>query len=164
MSNTDNSITAAPNTLDTLLIGEEDSDHNEDWDGLLGFAYLYPGELSAGWISAEYDNLNDPASFYSISAVTGITETPIMGPTSGGYPAGTTVEITCSTPSSTIYYTTDGSPPDSGSSVYTTPITISDGMNIKAFATAAGYTDSEVASETYTILVAAAQPIITVIT
>jgi hypothetical protein len=63
-----NSITAAPAALDTVLIGQEDASAAEYFDGLVGFAYLYPGVLSADWIAAEYDNLNAPGDFYSVGA------------------------------------------------------------------------------------------------
>lgn len=90
--------------------------------------------------------------------------TPVMNPTSGAYSSGQTVTITCSTPSSTIYYTTDGSTPTTGSSVYSTAIEITEGINIRAFATASDMDDSEIASETYTISADTVQPIIFIIT
>jgi hypothetical protein len=59
-------ITAIPSSFNAVRIGTEDGDENEDWQGQVGFCYLRFEELSADWISAEYDNLSSPATFYSI--------------------------------------------------------------------------------------------------
>lgn len=61
-----NVITAVPATLNAILIGTEDSSHLEGWSGTLGFVYLRAEALSAAWLAAEYANLNDSISFYSI--------------------------------------------------------------------------------------------------
>jgi len=36
------------------------------WDGKIDEFRIYNGMLSAGWISTEYNNQNDPASFYTV--------------------------------------------------------------------------------------------------
>jgi hypothetical protein len=64
-------ITAVPSTLDTIRMFNEDDTLGEQWLGTLGFVYLYPGVLSAAWIAAEYENLNTPATFYTVGAETG---------------------------------------------------------------------------------------------
>ncbi|PTM20359.1 MAG: hypothetical protein DA446_03555, partial [Bacteroidetes bacterium] len=50
-----------------------------------------------------------------------------------------------------IYYTTDGSTPDAGSTEYSGPITFTETTTLKAIATADGFLDSNVAEATYTI-------------
>ncbi|HET7255622.1 MAG TPA: LamG-like jellyroll fold domain-containing protein [Xanthobacteraceae bacterium] len=65
--NSQSGITAVPSTLNKLLIGGEDADYAELWQGQLGFAYLRPSVLSADWIAGEHSNLNAPSSFYSIA-------------------------------------------------------------------------------------------------
>ncbi|TGV24180.1 hypothetical protein EN829_044530, partial [Mesorhizobium sp. M00.F.Ca.ET.186.01.1.1] len=77
--------------------------------------------------------------------------TPTAEPGSGAVPAGTTVELSTTTPGATIYYTTDGNTPTTSSNVYSTPIPITGAVTIKAFAVLAGMTDSAVMSESYTI-------------
>jgi hypothetical protein len=67
LKNTQNSITAAPSALDRLLIGREDDSNSESFAGELGYAYLRAAALSGDWIAAEYDNLNSPSAFYSVS-------------------------------------------------------------------------------------------------
>ena len=110
--------------------------------------------------------LSNPTGAFHTAEVTQVA-TPVMVPSSGAVVSGTTVSITCTTPSSTIYYTTDGSTPDNTDTEYTIPISITTGVTIKAIAVATGFTDSNVASETYTISGPApviAQPIIIIIT
>jgi hypothetical protein len=51
----------------------------------------------------------------------------------------------------TIYYTTNGSTPTTGSSVYSSPISLTEAITIKAFATESGYTASSVATASYVL-------------
>ncbi|MBQ9546755.1 MAG: chitobiase/beta-hexosaminidase C-terminal domain-containing protein [Bacteroidales bacterium] len=59
------------------------------------------------------------------------------------------VTITTATDGASIYYTTDGSTPTAQSTPYTDAITISGSSTIKAIAIKAGFTDSEVATQTF---------------
>ncbi len=85
------------------------------------------------------------------------TATPVFSLAAGTFTSSQNVTITDSTAGATIYYTTDGSTPTASSTKYTTAMTVSTTQTIKAMATASGYTDSAVASATYTI--AAATPV-----
>ena len=76
---------------------------------------------------------------------------PTFSPAGGVYGEAQTVTINCATEGATIYYTIDGSTPTTSSSVYTTPLTISETTTVKAMATKADMIDSNVASATYTI-------------
>lgn len=78
--------------------------------------------------------------------------TPTFSPVAGTYTGTQTVAISCSTPSSTIYYTTNGSTPTTGSTVYSAPISVAVSETVQAIATAAGFTQSAVGSAAYTIL------------
>lgn len=60
-------ITAAPGDWDMLTIGMNDDSGGSRHRGTVGFVYLYPGARSAAWLQAEYDNLDSPLSFYSIT-------------------------------------------------------------------------------------------------
>ena len=61
------------------------------------------------------------------------------------------MNITDATANATIYYTTDGSTPTTGSSVFTSAIAVSSSETLQAIAVATGYTESAVASAAYTI-------------
>ncbi len=93
--------------------------------------------------------------FLDIFATTGGTPlcaTPAITPESGTYYEVQSVEISCSTEGATIYYTTDGTEPTSGSAVYSAPITVTEDMTIKAIAMKEGYDSSSVATAEYTII------------
>ena len=79
---------------------------------------------------------------------------PTFSPAAGSYSSAQTVTISDASPSSQIYYTTDGSTPSPGAGttkLYSTALTISATTTINAIATATGLSNSPVASSTYTI-------------
>lgn len=79
------------------------------------------------------------------------TATPTFNPAAGSYSSTQSVEISCSTSNSTIYYTTNGDTPTTGSTVYTGAISVSTSQTVRAIATASDHSISEVGSAAYTI-------------
>lgn len=77
--------------------------------------------------------------------------TPTFNPAAGTYSQAQTVSISCTTEGATIYYTLDDTDPTTSSSVYSTPLTISQTTTVKAIAVKDGFDDSSIASATYTI-------------
>ena len=91
--------------------------------------------------------------------------TPIFSVSAGTYTTTQSVAITDSTAGTIIYYSTNGTVPTTSSAAYSAPITISSTTTLEAMATAGGYTNSNVASATYTInLPQAAAPVFSVAT
>ncbi|MHB9132386.1 MAG: LamG-like jellyroll fold domain-containing protein [Armatimonadota bacterium] len=88
-----------------------------------------------------------------LSSGTVTVETPTFNPGAGTYTSIQTVTINCGTSGATIRYTTDGSDPTSSSTLYTVPITVASTTTLKARAFKTGYTDSVVATATYTITI-----------
>ena len=99
---------------------------------------------------------------------TGVPAGPVAPPTptvatpAFSLPAGTfataqTVTLSDATPGATIYFTTNGSTPTTSAPAYAGPLTVSTTTTVQAIAVASGYTNSGVASTTYTIT-AALQP------
>ena len=84
--------------------------------------------------------------------------TPTFSPAAGTYSSAQTVTISTTTPSATIYYTTNGSTPTTSSPVYTGPITVSATETLKAVAVATGDSASPVSSAAYTITLPTAAP------
>ena len=77
--------------------------------------------------------------------------TPTFSPAAGTYYEAQSVTLSCSTPGSTIHYTTDGTNPTTESTVFSSAIPVSSTTTIKAIATADGMDPSAIASATYTI-------------
>ena len=79
--------------------------------------------------------------------------TPTATPAAGAVTSGTTVQLATTTKGATIYYTLDGSTPDTSSEVFdpANPIAITAGVTVKAIAVAEGYDPSAVLSAAYTV-------------
>ncbi len=80
-----------------------------------------------------------------------VTATPTFSPTPGGYTGSVSVTLSDATSGATLYYTTNGATPTTGSTKYTGAISISAMETIKAIATASGDSNSSIASGTYTL-------------
>ncbi len=76
---------------------------------------------------------------------------PTFSPASGTYATSQSVTISDSTAGTTIYYTTNGTTPTTSSTAFSGPITVSATETLKAIAVETGYTNSAVATATYTI-------------
>ncbi|MGA2535170.1 MAG: chitobiase/beta-hexosaminidase C-terminal domain-containing protein [Terracidiphilus sp.] len=79
--------------------------------------------------------------------------TPTFSPPGGPYTSAQQVSILEGTPNASIYYTTNGNPPSTGSTPYTpgTTIPVSSSETIEAIAIASGYSQSLAGTATYTI-------------
>ncbi|PYR59280.1 MAG: hypothetical protein DMF85_08220 [Acidobacteria bacterium] len=78
--------------------------------------------------------------------------TPTFDPPGGSYLLPQSVSISDASPGVTIYYTTDGTTPTTSSTQYTGPILVLVGTTtVKAIAVAPGWSQSAVASATYSI-------------
>lgn len=121
----------------------------------------YTGEIAIGDFTIRAIAYG-PERYYTPSSVASAvyvlylysTETPVLSLAAGAYSSGTTVEITCATPGSTIYYTTDGSDPTDADTAYSAPIAITSGFTLKAIAYGLDgfYEPSDIASAAYTVL------------
>ena len=66
--------------------------------------------------------------------VKGTVATPAFSVESGAVNSGTEVTITCATEGAKIYYTTDGTEPTAESTEYTSAISITEAVTLKAIA------------------------------
>lgn len=81
---------------------------------------------------------------------------PVFTPAGGSFTAAQTVSMTDSTAGATIFYTLDGSTPNSSSAKYTGALSIASTTTVNAVATATGFSASPVSSAAYTIALPAA--------
>jgi hypothetical protein len=86
----------------------------------------------------------------SSSTAPPMAATPVFSPAGGSYTSAQSVTITDATAGATIYYTTDGTTPTTASTVYSTPIQVGSTETIEAIAAAPGFSNSAVATATYT--------------
>jgi hypothetical protein len=93
--------------------------------------------------------LPTPGSINSGNEIYGISDVVTASLPNGFYATPISVEL--STDEGAIFYTTDGSDPDSSSSLYTTPLVINETTLLKAVSIQPGYLPSEVLYHTYFI-------------
>ena len=112
--------------------------------------------LALGMIGCSNGSIDDPV----MPPVSGkqTVSTPAFSVESGAVNSGTEVTITCATEGAKIYYTKDGNDPTVSSSEYTTAISVTSPMTLKAIAVKSGMNDSAVASVSYTIKGTVATP------
>ena len=98
------------------------------------------------------------ASGYTNGAVASATytimlpaATPVFSCKAGTYASAQTVTISDATKDAVTYYTNNGAVPTTASTVYSGAIKVSSTETIQAIAVASGYSNSAVASATYTI-------------
>jgi hypothetical protein len=84
--------------------------------------------------------------------------TPAILPGGGTYTSVQSVALSDSLSGAAIYYTLDGTPPTTSSTLYTGQIRVAASKTIKAIATAVGYSTSATASATYIINLPAGTP------
>jgi len=80
-----------------------------------------------------------------------IVETPAFTPPAGNYNAVQNVTIVSATLDATIYYTIDGTTPNSNSLKYTGPVNVATNLTVKAVAMKNGMLNSTISTATYTI-------------
>ena len=98
-------------------------------------------------------NPNDKNIFETITVTYGDAPSvmaPVFGLASGVYAGAQSVELSTTTSGATIYYTTDGTDPDTNSTVYTGAISVSSTTTIKAIAATTDIS-STVETATYVI-------------
>ncbi len=93
------------------------------------------------------------AATYFITAGLPTAAAPTFNETPGTYASAQTITLADSTAGATIYYTTNGTTPNSNSAVYSpsSPIAVNTTTTIEAFAAVSGYGNSSVTIGTYTI-------------
>jgi Bacterial Ig-like domain (group 3)/Chitobiase/beta-hexosaminidase C-terminal domain/FG-GAP-like repeat/Abnormal spindle-like microcephaly-assoc'd, ASPM-SPD-2-Hydin/FG-GAP repeat len=123
-----------------------------------GVATLKVTSLAVGndSLTAKYAGDTNFSASNSSAVIVDISQAPTAATPTFSVPAGTytsaqTVTLSDTTSGATIYYTTNGTAPTTGSAVYSTPLTVSSAETIEAVAGGTGFTTSAVATAVYTI-------------
>jgi alpha-L-arabinofuranosidase len=127
---------STPTTSSTLYNGPVTVSSSETLQAIATLSGLSPSAMTT-------------ATYVIGSAATAAT--PAFSVAGGTYSSAQTVNITDATSGATIYYTTNGTTPTTGSTKYTGSITVSSSETLKAIAIATNFSNSAVASATYTI-------------
>lgn len=111
--------------------------------------------LPSGDDSSEVKWMNDyrleSLLFYDDAAANPNVEDVVITPGAGTYESTRTVTLYCPTAGADIRYTTNGTTPSAGSTLYTAPISVPASATIKAIGIKSGSTDSAVTSEAFVI-------------
>ena len=111
--------------------------------------------LEASAVASGYTNSAVAKATYTITPP---AATPTFSPPQGKYTSAQSVTIADATTGATVYYTTNGAAPTTSSTKYTAAIKVSASETIEAIAVASGYTNSQVATATYTLGTAVIRP------
>ena len=106
--------------------------------------------LKAIAIKAGMTNSDILTATYTITPPGKVVQ-PVATPAEGTYPTTQTVSLTSVTTGADIHYTLDGTTPTTGSTKYSSPITISETKTLKAIAVKASMTNSDILTAIYTI-------------
>ena len=91
------------------------------------------------------------SAFHHVPSLTAVA-TPTFSPAAGNYDTAQDISISTTTPSATIYYTTDGTTPSVATSLHdSVPVHVAIGetVTVKAIAVADGYSNSDEAAGTF---------------
>ncbi len=113
----------------------------------IAFVYTCDSASAAAW---EIDD---------IAVVSGISDAvanPVIAPAAGFYYDTVNVSITCATQDAVIFYTLDGTQPDSAGTRYTAPFALTANATVKAIAYKTGSFASDVTEASYTFPVTVA--------
>lgn len=91
--------------------------------------------------------------------ITPRVEAPVITPDAGRYDSPLNVEIVTATDGATVWYTTDGSNPNSKVNEYTGPIILTGNTTVKAYAVKDGMKDSAVTTVKYTVVAKLEAPV-----
>jgi LysM repeat protein len=114
------------------------------------FAGTVPLSINAtGELAGTY--ADSSGIFHGFMATASAVATPTFSPAPGTYSSAQSVTISDATANSAIFYTTDGTTPTTASAQFTAPIMVNSTETIEAIAAANGFSNSAVATATYSI-------------
>lgn len=157
-TNNNNGVRIGKNTAKIWTLDVTDPD-KPNYHGFMNNTYsrymgIYKDQDWRAYTSVNNNIANTQIEIFVLSEapMPGTVSTPAFEPEGGSYTAPQEVSIICATADATIYYTTDGTDPDSTSTVYDAVIDVAEDMTIKAIAYKEGMNPSNIASAAYVII------------
>lgn len=123
--------------VDTLTFGVQYAD--------ISFGSTTDGGTVKNFFGTPTPNASNNGSISGLPS----TSDPVFSVTGGFKTAAVTVSLSTSTSGASIYYTLNGTPPTTSSTLYTTPLTISTTKTLRAIAVAPPLLASNIISNTY---------------
>jgi sugar lactone lactonase YvrE len=136
-------------TIYYSIIGTEPTDGTVQYTGPIQLNEGGTQWLSVYAIETGYEQSNTVTATYNI--ILTAAPAPTFSPEPGSFAGSQQVTISDSAAGATIYYTTNGSPTNFLSAVYSGPITVSNSETLVAFAIAPGYSASAYSAATFLI-------------
>ena len=132
--------------------GAEYSFDGTSWSSTYTKTGCMPGETVTGYKRmAARPGYNASAAVSNSAALPMFrVKTPVASPNGGTFTGSQSITLFSQTEDAEIYYTTDGSMPTTGSTLYTASFSLVQTAAVKAIAVKAGMTDSKVLSVTFT--------------
>lgn len=132
--------------------GAEYSFDGTNWSGNNAKFGCLPGETITGYkrMAAKLGYNASPPVSDSVTLPLFTVAKPTATPNGGSFITSQSVTLSCATAGASVYYTTDGSMPTTGSTRYSGAFTITDTTTVKAIAVKSGMNDSGVLTVTFT--------------
>lgn len=157
-TNNNNGVRIGKNTAKIWTLDVTDPD-KPNYHGFMNNTYsrymgIYKDQDWRAYTSVNNNIANTQIEIFVLidTPMPGTVSTPTFDPEAGLYMAPQEVSIICSTEGVIIYYTIDGTDPDSTSTVYNTAINVAEDKTIKAIAYKEGMNPSNIASASYVII------------
>lgn len=115
--------------------------------------YAAPITVSANTTIKALAMLGSSSSGIAVATYSLQVAPPVFTPGTGTYSTAQSVKLSDAATGAKIYYTTDGTTPTASSPLYSTPFSVNSTTTVNAIAAVTGWTDSTLASATYTISV-----------
>ncbi|MFA5675910.1 MAG: InlB B-repeat-containing protein, partial [Christensenellales bacterium] len=135
-----------------LVLGALPAGFELSSDGKITGTPTVPGNNTFTIKATDTINGETAAAEFTLKIATlGTLAAPYAAPASGGIDYGDSVELATTTPNAAIRYTVNGDTPTADSTLYTGAITLYADTTIKAVAIKAGWNNSDVSVQSYTI-------------
>lgn len=119
-----------------------------------GYRWTNPGAYTDAWPSTQGIGTNVDGWAVHVKGMltpSDAVNQPTFSPVEGTYSSAQSVTISSATSGAEIRFTTNGSLPTSGSTLFSSPVAVTSNTTLKAIAYKSGLTDSQVSTANYTI-------------